>query len=477
MQKISVKSRAAFWANLFIGPALMALCILLLPQSVFDSFAARASIGAVAWMAYWWITGPVDYAVTALLPIAINAILNLTKMGDIISNYASETILLLLGASILTVSWEIVGLDKRIASVFLSALGTSLTVHIIFWFLLATLLSTVLPNAVVTATITPIAVSMLRYVGIEDMGKSKTASLILMVIAWGAGMGGLASPLGGAMNLVVVDYIQQLTGAEYMYTDWVVKFAPIMLILIGSNLLYLLLIKPKKVRLEGSKEYFKQMKKDMGKMSVQEWLCLGLFLAATILSFTRTFYADALPGLKPAYVFITAAILSFVIRDKDGSRLMKWGEVQKRVVWSLIYVFAGGLAAGTLLTGTGANVCIGNLVAGMGMTGELLLIFVIVAVTVILSDVTSNTATAAIAIPIVISIAQGMNLDPIPYVFIATIGVNLSYTLPTSVRSVPVGYGMKPSFMFTRGVGLTAIIIVLMTLASWLLMQAGWFSL
>lgn len=109
-------------------------------------------------MAYWWVTGPVDYAVTAFLPIALNAIWQITDMSIVIANYASETILLLLGASILTVSWEQTGLDKRIAAYFLRLVGSNLRIQLVFWFMLSMILSAVLPNAVVCATVTPIAV-------------------------------------------------------------------------------------------------------------------------------------------------------------------------------------------------------------------------------------------------------------------------------------------------------------------------------
>lgn len=477
VKTVAKSKRKNFWLHILMGPALMLLCVLLIPESVFPSFEARAAIGTVAWMAYWWVSGPVDYAVTAFLPIVINALFSIIDMSSVIAQYASETILLLLGASILTVSWEITGLDKRIAAIFLGFLGTSLTSHIIFWFLLSTLLSTVLPNAVVCATVTPIAVSMLKYVGIEDISENKTGSLILMTIAWGAGMGGLATPLGGAMNLIVVDYIQELTGSEYMYTDWVIKFLPIMALLIVSNIIYLIIIKPRGVKLDGSKEYFRQMRAEMDRMSSQEIICLLLFVIATVLSFARELYSELLPNLKPAYVFMICAVLSFLVKDKEGGNLMKWNFVQTRIVWSLIYVFAGGIAAGKLLTGSGADKCIGNMISNMGLTGGLFTVLIIVVVTIILSDMTSNTATAAVAIPIVVSVIQGIGLNPIPYVFIATIGVNLSYTLPTSVRSVPVGYGMKPSFMFKRGIVLTGVVIVLITALVWVLMNVGWFDL
>lgn len=107
----------------------------------------------------------------------------------------------------------------------------------------------------------------------------------------------------------------------------------------------------------------------------------------------------------------------------------------------MIYIFAGALAAGTLISDTGAAQSIGDAVTKLGLTGGLLTVFVIITVTLLMSDITSNTATAAVAIPIVISIVQGIGLNPIPYIYIASIGVNLSYMLPTSIRAVPVGYG------------------------------------
>ena len=226
--------------HLVIGPSLFILCCLFLPNGLFDTLIAKAAIGTVLWMAYWWVTTPVDYAITAFLPIVVNALLVMAPMDKVIANYASETVLLLFGASIITVSWEYTGLDKRIASLALRLIGEKLRNQLIFWFMLSALLSAVLPNSVVIACITPIAVAMLKYVGHGDIENSRIGSLILLTIAYAVGLGGLATPLGGAMNLVTVDYIQQFTGEEYMYVDWVIRFLPLMTILIVSNLLFLL---------------------------------------------------------------------------------------------------------------------------------------------------------------------------------------------------------------------------------------------
>ncbi|MCD8220926.1 MAG: anion permease [Clostridiales bacterium] len=457
--------------HLVIGPFLLVLLALLLPESVFHTFESRAAVGTVAWMAYWWVMGPVDYAVTAFLPIAVNAVLQIADMPSVIANYSSETILLLLGASILTVSWEKTGLDKRIAAAFLRWVGSNFRIQLVFWFLLSLLLSAILPNAVVCATVTPIAVSMLNYIGEGDIKNSRIGSKLLLTIVYATGLGGLASPLGGAMNLVTVDYLQQLTGSEYMYISWVVRFLPIMLVLTVSNVLFILRDVKKTDSVGGSKEYFMNQYQSFPKMSLEEKLSLALFLTATVLSFTRQLYQKLLPGLKPAYVFIICAIISFLITNKEGKRLMIWKSVQTKIIWELIYIFAGGLAAGTLINGSGAADNLGDFVSAMNLTGGYMTILVIISLTLLLSDVTSNTATAAVAMPIVISIIQGMGENPIPYIYVASVGVNLSYMLPTSIRAIPVGYGLSPKYMLKEGWKMSVLVIVLMSVFCTLLLK------
>ena len=196
-----------------------------------------------------------------------------------------------------------------------------------------------------------------------------------------------------------------------------------------------------------------------------------MFIVATFLAFTRQVYQEILPGLKPAYIFVTFAILSFLIVKKDGNKLITWKNVQSKISWELIFVFAGGLAAGTLINDSGASNAIGDAVTLIGLNGGLLTVFVIIVITLLLSDVTSNTATAAVAIPIVISITQGIGLNPIPYIYIASVGVNLSYMLPTSIRAIPVGYGLEPKYMFKEGWKMTIMVIFLMTAVTYLMLK------
>lgn len=465
-----MKKRTIF---LVIGPLAYIVCLMLLPDGIFPTMESRSSIGTIAWMALWWLLAPVDYAVTAFLPIAINAVFPMIDMSELIANYASETIILLLGASILTASWEITGLDRKIAAATLRMVGDNLRMQLIFWFLISAFLSAVLPNAVVCATITPIAVAMLKYVGEGNIAESHIGSKILLTIVYAVGVGGLFSPLGGAMNLITINYIQELVGKEYIYWHWVVKFAPVMIVLVVSNIIFLLRDVKKDAVLKGAGSYFNKEYIKMTKFTKEEISSLILFGTATVLSLTRQLYQAILPGLKPAYVFLICAILSFIIStsNKEGKRLVVWKDVQHKIVWELIYIFAGGLAVGALINKSGAANDIGKAVANLNISNGAILIFTILCITLLLSDVTSNTATAAVTIPIVISVVDGLGMNPIPYIYVASIGVNLSYMMPTSIRAIPVGYGLSPRYMFKEGYKLTIIVLVLMTVVSYFLVE------
>ncbi len=163
-------------------------------------------------------------------------------------------------------------------------------------------------------------------------------------------------------------------------------------------------------------------------------------------------------------------MLTFFIKEDSGKRLMVWKNVQKSVIWDLLFLFAGGLALGAMIQKTGAAQDIGNIVANANIQSTFVLIFAIMLLTFALSAVTSNTATAAISLPIVVSVTQGLGLNPIPYIYAATIGINLSYLFPTSIRSVPVGYGLSAKYLLSEGWKTTVITIILMTVMSAILL-------
>ena len=403
--------------NIAVGLLIFTACAVLIPGSHF-SFQAKITIATLFVMIYWWITRPVHIAVTALLPIIVNSLFAVVPMGDVLKNYASQIVVLLLGANILTITWKNTGLDKRIAIGALSLIGTSVKWQLTVWFLLSTLLSAVLPNAVVAAALCPIAYAMMQYTDKEQQApQKKILDMILLMIVWGAGLGGFGTPLGGAMNLVAITHIEKFTGEEFMFIDWTVKMFPYLATLTLGIVLYIVLSKQETKRMSGSREYIKKEYNKMGKMGKAQITALVLFLVPVVLSFARPLYDKILPEFKPFFAFILFGVLAFFINAEKDKRLITWKDAEKNINWGLMILFSGGLAIGGMLTSTGALQSVSEMVAAASLVKTLPVVIIIIAFSMFLSNASSNTAAVAVAVPLVLGIVAPISASPLRYVF------------------------------------------------------------
>jgi sodium-dependent dicarboxylate transporter 2/3/5 len=455
--------------HILLGLALFIVIAFLAPRGLFTQKAYLA-IATMFLMVYWWITRPVHIAVTALIPIIVNSIAEMVPMADVLDDYASPIVVLLLGANILTITWSIYGLDKRIALKSLTIIGTSIKGQLVIWFVLSTLFSTVLPNAVVAAALCPIAVSMIKYSYKDNQGSQANLVLyyILLAIVWGAGLGGFGTPLGGAMNLVAINHIESITGTEFMYITWTLKMLPYLILLSIGIIVYLLLLKIDEKSLPGSRQYFIEEYKLLGSMTKPEKISLVLFIIPLILSFTRPLYSKLLPNFKPFYAFLFAGIVGLFINGNKGERLITWQQASKKINWSLMILFSGGLAVGNLLIKTGAIKSISESVSSMEISSILLIIFVFVALGMFLSNTSSNTAATAVLIPMVIGIISVLGKNPLPFIFVSAAACNCAFILPTSIRAIPVGYRLDVEFMFKKGLLAVGISLILLTIIGYI---------
>lgn len=457
--------------NLILGPALYFLIFLILGTTL--PATAAKGIGTAAWMIFWWVTRPVDITVTALLPVVINALFQIVPMENVISQYASGSIILIFGSCLLTAPWSAIGLDRRISLKALSLIGPSMKSQIAVWLLAAVVLSNMMPNVVVVAIFTPIAVSMLKAAGYDDISKCEPATPILCAIAWGSQVGGAGTPLGGAMNITAISFIEEYTGREFMYVDWLVRMLPYTVIATVVVLL-MMILKPMKVdSLSGTKEYFERCYAELGPMKRDEKISLAMFVIAMLGSFVRPLYADLLPGLVPAYLFLLLGFLNFVIIAADGKLLLTWESAQKEVMWGMLLLFAGGLALGQILTGSGANDAIAEVVSGLNLSGGIGTVVIFAVFACIISEMTNSTVSAAVTLPIVIGVTTKLGLNPIPYMFTAAMAMNYESLLPVSVRAISVGYGLDPNKLMKSGFPITlvrmaiAIIVGYLTMIIW----------
>ena len=331
------------WRTLHLlgGPLAFLLLILLPAESM--AYSVRASLGLLLWMSWWWIFEPVGLAVTGFLPLVVLSVFNVLPVATILPSYSQELIFLLLGANILSTAWTRWGLDRRIALVSLMGVGTGTRRQILVWFTIAAVLSAFLPNTVVAAAMIPVVIAMLRFIGIGEIGRSAFGSALLIAIAWGTSVGGFWTPLGGAPNLLTIRLLQEsVIPHEFLFMTWVTRLLPFSVALATVSLVFMTFaFKPELQQVEGSRDYFAGELRSLGRLTVPETWGLALFLGATFFAFTRQFYASLLPAFNPAYVFLTFALLCFVIRHK-GEPLLTWDYAQAHMAWGLFRSRAWG---------------------------------------------------------------------------------------------------------------------------------------
>lgn len=444
------------------GPALFFAAFLLLSSAFTEKGAA--ALGLTLWMAAWWILRPVHIAVTAFLPIAVNALMGLIPMPHVIAEYFSDIVILLLGSDLICLTWTTTGLDRRISIKALGRIGSSMKQQIFVWLTASAVLSIFLPNVVVAAIFCPIAVAMLRACGVEDISRSPIAAPILLSIGWGSGIGGFGSPIGSSANLVAISYIETMTGREFMYGEWVIRFLPLLAGIILLNLLFLLRLPCPPALGNCTKNYFTDLYKQFGPMKRGEIISLVLFSTATLLAFLRPLFADLLPDMKPAYIFLVCGLLLFFLLDENHRPMLTWPYAEAHAMWGMMFLFASGMALGKILIETGAVSRLSALLAGMPISGGFPVMLLVCAFSALFSEISSNTAAASISIPIVMSLTDAMQLPPVPYIIAAIVAANSAYVLPISTRAIPVGYGLPAPYQIRKGIQLTLLSILTIAL-------------
>ena len=246
---------------------------------------------------------------------------------------------------------------------------------------------------------------------------------------------------------------------------------PLTLLVSGASFLFIgFAFRPEMGRVDGTREYFSRELQALGSLSVPEKWGLLLFLSATLLAFSRQLYAAQLPGLTPAFAFLACAVLCFVVRH-EGAALLEWDYAQSHMVWGLIYLFAGGSALGQVLTQTGTAQFLADRLIVLAGGGGFSAVVVFSLITVVITQITSNTAAVAIVVPITISTFQSLGLNPIPYVYIVAAMGNLGLMLPSSSGgpAIAAGYGANVKSMFAWGVWLTLLVWIVIVVAGYLL--------
>jgi sodium-dependent dicarboxylate transporter 2/3/5 len=490
--------RARQTIGLILGPVVF-LIVYFLPLPLERDQHTLAAI--LAFTIVYWLSEAIPIPATALLALALSVVLNVPDLGpnaddapgDIIYGaFASDIIFLFVGAFIIAQAMVTHGLDRRFAFRILSLPGVSKSTYgvIAAFGLIAATISSVISNTATAAMLLPIGLGMMGALGglikeqsgtERDVTRLRFGTALMLMISYGAGVGGLLTPIGTPPNLIGIGFIEEETDATITFFAWVLAALPICLIMfIALCVILILLNHPEVRRLTGAHEYIHEERSKIGPLSRGERNTLIAFGVAVTLWMLPGFLALILGNESPVYslvgsrldegtVAIIAAALLFILPVNWAERrfTMNWNEAA-RIDWGTIILFGSGIVLGTMLSETGLAETIGTGVAdAFGFTSLVAVSAIAALIAIMISETTSNTASATIVVPIVIPIAQAAGLDPVIPALAAVFGASFGFMMPVSTpqNAVVYGSGLIPITKMVRsGISFDIIGIILIVL-------------
>lgn len=490
-------------AGLYAGPLLALACYYFLPESYSTgpgewrefSQAGRTTLALMVWMATWWLTEAVDIEVTALLPIVAFPLLGAAPLSKVLPPYASDIVFLFMGGFIIGLAIERWGLDRRIAFFTLRLAGARPGAITGAFMGVTAFLSMWVSNTACAAMMLPIAISVIDVVlrtrtgaglkasgGIpqDQLAERNFATGLLLSVAYAASIGGTATLIGSPPNGIAARYLQQSFGKEVTFLDWLLIGGPFMLLFlpIAWWLLTRILFRSDMGEIEGGRQYFDAEYRKLGPLAKGEKTVLAVFAVTALLWIVSPVLRGfTVGGVKPfaalsdpVIAMLGAMALFLLPVDRDrGVRAMDWNTAVK-LPWGVLILFGGGLTLAAAVEANGVSHFIGNASSGLAGLHPLLLLLAITAITVFMSELTSNTAQVATLVPVLAAMAPGLGMNPYVLIIACTLGASSAFMMPvgTPPNAIVFGTGLiRMSQMMRAGIWLNLAGIVVITALGW----------
>lgn len=464
--------------GLILGPLFLLMTLVIPPPGDMGAQPWFA-LGLLLLMATWWSTEAIPIPATALLPICLIPALGLGTVAQATTPFANPIIFLFMGGFILGLAMQRWDLHKRIALMTLLAVGSQPRRQIAGFMIATGFLSMWVSNTATTIMMLPIGLSVVSMLSSDNPeAVRRFATALLLAIAYAASVGGIATLIGTPPNALLAAYLAE-------NQDITVGFAQWMLIGVPVSFLMLLAVWWWLTRggfdignqAEDSSAMLRKQLQDLGPMSRGEILVAIVFVTtAAAWIFQPLLAANFVPWLNDTIIAIAAAIILFLIPVKLSERtfLMDWDTAQG-MPWGVLLLFGGGLALAGVISSSGLAEWIATSLAIMGMLPALLMIALVVTVIIFLTEVTSNTATAAAFLPLLGALAMSQDVSPILFTVPAAIAASCAFMMPVATPPNAIVFGsghMRIGDMIKAGFALNLIGIVVVTLIGYLLM--GW---
>ena len=453
--------------GLFLAPVVLVV-MMLLPLDLPSNQQTLAA--CLLFVIVLWISEAVPIPIGGLLGVGMIVLLGGASADDVLAPFGNSTVFTFIGAFILAAAMLKHGVARRFAFRILSlpGVGRSTNRVIIAFGLITCLLSAFVSNTATVAMLLPTALGILAVIanlmqergigtheGRIDATRLRVGVALMLMLAYGASVGGLLTPVGSPPNLIGRDLIEQATDTEITFAEWMGMAIPICAAMfVVLAVILLLLNKPEIKELSGIEEYVAEERASLGKLSRAEkntliafavtvscWILPGIL--AVVFGETSSVYVDTYARLDEGIVAILGASLLFLL-PVDWKRrefTLNWSDAAS-IDWGTIVLFGTGIILGTLLEETGLAETVGTGASeALGLSTTFAITAFAVMLAIVVSETTSNTASAAVVVPIVLPIAMAANVDPFVPGLAATFAASFGFMLPVSTPQNAIVYG------------------------------------
>ncbi len=464
---------------------------------------APAGLGAAAWrvaaagvlMATWWVTEAIPIPATALLPLALFPLLGVADISDAAAPFANPIIYLFLGGFLIARAMETAGLPRRIALSSIRLLGARPRSIIAGVMASCAFLSMWVSNTATALMMLPIGLSLVALMpdghseGSDDDDdgadpeaadeRRRFGTALMLGIAYACSIGGMGTLIGTPPNAFLAGFMLESYGVAIGFAEWMMLGVP--LVLVGLPLCYLVLTRvafPIHGReLPGGRELVDREVHALGPMSKAERRVAAVFVLTALAWMTRPILVENigwLSELSDAGIAMSAALVLFVLPSGEpgGKRLLDWKQARE-TPWGVLILFGGGLSLAAAVEVTGLSAWLGTGVGGLTHWPLPLLMLAVVGAVILLTELTSNTATAATFLPVLGGVALGLGRDPLLLAVPAALAASGAFMLPVATPPNAIVYSSRAvgiEDMVRAGIWLNGLFAVLVTLAAYLLL-------
>ncbi len=428
--------------GLVLGPLLF-IIIMVLPPPQGMSPAAWSLAAIATLMATWWITEAIPIAATALLPIVLFPLLGIMSTSTTTTAYANHLIYLFMGGFLIAMAMQKWNLHKRIALYTIHRVGVSPS-RIILGFMLATaFLSMWISNTATAMMMLPIALAVIgqlsrnKQSGADADEQTPVFGTALMLgIAYAASIGGVATLIGTPPNAILAGVVESQYQQRISFAEWMSFGVPLALVMLGIAWFYLTrMAYPVGRRDEpGMTDLIQKERIELGPISRQErWVAIVFSIVAVSWISRGLFNISALDGVSDASIAMAGALLLFVIPSDFSKRefLLDWATAVK-LPWDILVLFGGGFALAQGFSDSGLTQWIVTQLSILRGVDLVVLVLVITLVVIFLTEVTSNTATATLVLPVMGALAEAVGVEPLSLMVPAAVAASYAFMLPVA---------------------------------------------